>query len=81
MCQKWTCKGTDNLVLSVSYNSPNRFNQTSLQNKLVMKGPLYVHGMKAILTGDMWNPIRDSLKQIAVKWHESPGDSSGSGPF
>ena len=81
MCQKWTRKGTDDLVLSVPYNSPNRFNQTSLQDKLVMKGPLYAHGMRAILTGGMWNPIRDSLKQTEPKWHESPSDSSGSGPF
>ena len=81
MCQKWTRKGTDDLVLSVPYNSPNRFNQTSLQDKLVMKGPLYAHGMREILTGGMWNPIRDSLKQTEPKWHESPCDSSGSGPF
>ena len=81
MCQKWTRKGTDDLVLSVPYNSPNRFNQTSLQDKLVMKGPLYAHGMRAILTGGMWNPIRDSLKQTEPKWRESPTETSEPGPF
>ena len=81
MCQKWTRKGTDDLVLSVPYNSPNRFNQTSLQDKLVMKGPLYAHGMRAILTGGMWNPIKEIPSNTEPKWHESPCDSSGSGPF
>jgi hypothetical protein len=51
------------LVLIGFLNSPNKFNQTSLQDKFVIKDPPYAYGMMEILTGYMWNPIKDSLKK------------------